>query len=227
MRLTSETGKNGMFGQLQDTSAGSYQSHETSYSAGLSRGTSTPRKDWEPGCLVGGKGARGEEDWGGRCATNQVTNGTDGSWRAFLRVSASWAGDGDWGRGLGTGAHRGGGGLPFRPCFGPHSASPTTSPGLRRPAPAPPGPATPLRRPRASLTEAAQVLLSFETGRGSVPALQPAGKRRPKRTSAATATATAAATVTSSSRSSDSRVAAALRKNRPPLPHCTACLAVT
>lgn len=132
-----------------------------------------------------------------------------------------------WGRGLGTGAHRGGGGLPFRPCFGPHSASPTTSPGLRRPAPAPPGPATPLRRPRASLTEAAQVLLSFETGRGSVPALQPAGKRRPKRTSAATATATAAATVTSSSRSSDSRVAAALRKNRPPLPHCTACLAVT
>lgn len=32
-----------------------------------------------------------------------------------------------WGRGLGTGAHRGGGGLPFRPCFGPHSASPTTS----------------------------------------------------------------------------------------------------
>jgi hypothetical protein len=137
--------------------------------------------------------------------------------------------------GLGTGTGTGDGGPSWRrgpalrPCFGPHSASPTTSPGLRRPAPAPPGPATPLRRPRASLTEAAQVLLSFETGRGSVPALQPAGKRRPKRTSAATATATAtaAATVTSSSRSSDSRVAAALRKNRPPLPHCTACLAVT
>lgn len=120
MRLTSETGKNGMFGQLQDTSAGSYQSHETSYStfgfvAGLSRGTSTPRKDWEPGCLVGGKGARGEEDWGGRCATNQVTNGTDGSWRAFLRVSASWAGDGDWGRGPIVAA----GACPFGPVSAP------------------------------------------------------------------------------------------------------------
>jgi hypothetical protein len=143
MRLTSETGKNGMFGQLQDTSAGSYQSHETSYStfgfvAGLSRGTSSPRKDWEPGCLVGGKGARGEEDWGGRCATNQVTNGTDGSWRAFLRVSASWAGDGDWGRGTGDwgrGPIVAAGACPFGPVSAPTLlARPRPRPSQARPS---------------------------------------------------------------------------------------------
>jgi hypothetical protein len=114
---------------------------------------------WRKGSLGGGGLGR------------KVRHETGHEWNGWIMEGVSArVGLLGWGRGLGTGdgglgtgAHRGGGGLPFRPCFGPHSASPTTSPGLRRPAPAPPGPATPLRRPRASLTEAAQVLLSFET----------------------------------------------------------------
>lgn len=123
--------------------------HRTVHSDSWWRSPEAPSqgKLWEPGCLVEGKGARGEEDWGvGRKVRHELGHEWHGWIMEGVSARVGLLGWGRAGDGLGTGAHRGGGGLPFRSCFGPTMlARPRPRP--RRPAPAPPGPATPFADP--------------------------------------------------------------------------------